>query len=424
MAVDRLLPTQEAEDLLDAHPRARRQGARAAGRGARAGRDLPGGPVRDARRGRPARPALPRGGRRRGPAVRGLPAGARGAGRALGRGGRRDERARAVVLPAVHVRHRRQQEQLAARDARRRADRRLQPLRAAGRFRRGRADAARPRGSTTGYRITGTKAWITHGGVADFYALFARTGEGSRGVSCFLAPGQAEGLSFGQARGEDGPARDPDDHGELGRRGARRRPADRRRGPGPADRVLARSTPAGSGIAAVRHRARAGRAGRGRRLRATSASTFGKKIVDHQGLGFLLADMAAAVDSARATYLDAARRRDARAAVRPPGQRGQARRHRRGHEGHHRRRPGASAATATPATSRSSATCARPRSCRSSRAPTRSSAWSSAGTSPADPPERRPVAAPPSRDGQIAGAGPADPVSEVHGYSREFRSHG
>ncbi len=44
---------------------------------------------------------------------------------------------------------------------------------------------------------------------------------------------------------------------------------------------------------------------------ANERETFGKKIVDHQGLGFLLADMAAAVDSARATYLDAARRRDA-----------------------------------------------------------------------------------------------------------------
>ena len=31
-----------------------------------------------------------------------------------------------------------------------------------------------------GYLVTGTKAWITHGGRADFYNLFARTGEGSR----------------------------------------------------------------------------------------------------------------------------------------------------------------------------------------------------------------------------------------------------
>lgn len=33
-------------------------------------------------------------------------------------------------------------------------------------------------------------------------------------------------------------------------------------------------------------------------------------IIDHQGLGFLLADMAAAVESARAMMLEAARRRD------------------------------------------------------------------------------------------------------------------
>ena len=39
-------------------------------------------------------------------------------------------------------------------------------------------------------------------------------------------------------------------------------------------------------------------------------TTFGRPIIEHQGLGFLLADMAAAVDAARATTLEAARRRD------------------------------------------------------------------------------------------------------------------
>ncbi len=44
--------------------------------------------------------------------------------------------------------------------------------------------------------IDGTKAWITHGGVADFYTVMARTGgEGARGISAFLVPGDAEGLS-------------------------------------------------------------------------------------------------------------------------------------------------------------------------------------------------------------------------------------
>ena len=44
---------------------------------------------------------------------------------------------------------------------------------------------------------------------------------------------------------------------------------------------------------------------------ARERTAFGKPIAEHEGLGFLLADMAAGVDSARATYLDAARRRDA-----------------------------------------------------------------------------------------------------------------
>ena len=43
---------------------------------------------------------------------------------------------------------------------------------------------------------------------------------------------------------------------------------------------------------------------------ARERKTFGKPIIDHQGLAFLLADMAAAVASARAVTLDAARRRD------------------------------------------------------------------------------------------------------------------
>jgi alkylation response protein AidB-like acyl-CoA dehydrogenase len=44
---------------------------------------------------------------------------------------------------------------------------------------------------------------------------------------------------------------------------------------------------------------------------ARERQTFGRRIIDHQGLGFVRADMAAVVHSARATYLDAARRRDA-----------------------------------------------------------------------------------------------------------------
>jgi hypothetical protein len=50
------------------------------------------------------------------------------------------------------------------------------------------------------YLINGSKAWITHGGLTDFYALFVRTGEGSGGVSCLLIQGQLAGLSVSLRR--------------------------------------------------------------------------------------------------------------------------------------------------------------------------------------------------------------------------------
>ncbi len=50
-----------------------------------------------------------------------------------------------------------------------------------------------------GFRINGSKAWITNGGRADFYTLFARTSDdGARGISCFLVPKDTEGLGFGK----------------------------------------------------------------------------------------------------------------------------------------------------------------------------------------------------------------------------------
>ena len=48
------------------------------------------------------------------------------------------------------------------------------------------------------WRIRGRKAWISHAGHADYYTTFARTSDdGGRGVSCFVVPADAPGLSFG-----------------------------------------------------------------------------------------------------------------------------------------------------------------------------------------------------------------------------------
>ena len=54
---------------------------------------------------------------------------------------------------------------------------------------------ARPDGD--GWRITGAKQWISNGGFADLFVVFARTGgEGAHGVSAFITP-RAEGLEVG-----------------------------------------------------------------------------------------------------------------------------------------------------------------------------------------------------------------------------------
>lgn len=160
-----------------------------------------------------------------------------------------------------------------------------------------------------GYRITGEKAWITHGGVADFYTLFARTGEGSQGISCFLVPGDLDGLTFGRPEEKMGLHAVPTTAAHYD--GAFL-DADRRIGAeGQGLQIAFSALDSGRlGIAAVAV-GLAQAALDAAVAYSRERTTFGRKIIDHQGLAFVLADMAAAVDSARATYLDAARRRDA-----------------------------------------------------------------------------------------------------------------
>ncbi|KQU56807.1 acyl-CoA dehydrogenase [Rhodococcus sp. Leaf278] len=160
-----------------------------------------------------------------------------------------------------------------------------------------------------GYTVNGSKAWITHGGVADFYNLFARTGEGSKGISCFLVPNGTEGLSFGKPEEKMGLHAIPTTSAHYDTVHV---PTEWRIGAeGQGLQIAFSALDAGRlGIAAVA--VGIAQAALDDAVKyAQERTAFGKKIIDHQGLGFVLADMAAAVDSARATYLDAARRRDA-----------------------------------------------------------------------------------------------------------------
>jgi len=50
------------------------------------------------------------------------------------------------------------------------------------------------------YVLDGEKTWISNGGIADLYVVFARTGEapGAKGLSAFVVPGDISGLSVAE----------------------------------------------------------------------------------------------------------------------------------------------------------------------------------------------------------------------------------
>jgi len=167
-------------------------------------------------------------------------------------------------------------------------------------------DAASP----TAYVLKGTKAWISHAGHADFYTSFVRTSdEGSRGLSCFVVPADSEGLAFGTPERKMGLHCDTvsEVHFEGVSVGADRLVGGRGQGMAIALSALDSGrlgiAAAATGLAQAALDAAADY--------ARERTQFGRPIAQFQGLAFLLADMEAAVTSARATYLHAARLRDA-----------------------------------------------------------------------------------------------------------------
>jgi alkylation response protein AidB-like acyl-CoA dehydrogenase len=160
------------------------------------------------------------------------------------------------------------------------------------------------------YIVTGTKAWITHGGHADFYNVFCRTGgPGASGISCLLADADTPGLLAQKAERTMGlrssaPVQIVFDGARVA--------ADRLiGGEGVGFRIAMQALDAGRlGIAAcavgLAQAAVDYAAGYAR-----EREQFGRPIADFQGVSFMLADMATQVSAARALTLAAARLKDA-----------------------------------------------------------------------------------------------------------------
>jgi alkylation response protein AidB-like acyl-CoA dehydrogenase len=160
------------------------------------------------------------------------------------------------------------------------------------------------------YVVNGTKQWISNGSCADYYILFARTSDDAkRGLSAFLVPADTEGMTFGAPEKKMGLACDVTTQVVFD---DARIPAAQLVGDeGAGMKVALSALDAGRlGIAAVA----TGIAQSALAHAVTYAGErkqFGRSIGDLQGLQFLLADMAADVERARATYLHAARLKDA-----------------------------------------------------------------------------------------------------------------
>jgi alkylation response protein AidB-like acyl-CoA dehydrogenase len=160
------------------------------------------------------------------------------------------------------------------------------------------------------YVVDGAKAWVTHGGEADFYNLMVRTGgPGAKGISCLLAEASTPGL-----------APQPPER-KMGMRSSTTATVLLDAARVPADRLLGEE---GSGFRIAMSALDGGRLGIaacavGLAQAALDVAVdysqqrrqFGKRIADFQGVSFLLADMATSIEAARALYLSAARRRDA-----------------------------------------------------------------------------------------------------------------
>jgi acyl-CoA dehydrogenase len=161
-----------------------------------------------------------------------------------------------------------------------------------------------------GWTLDGCKTWISNGGIADFYCVFARTGDGSgaKGISAFVVPADAAGLTVSErieliaphplARLQFRSCRLPVD-ALLGEEGAGFKLAMR-------TLDIFRTSVAASALGLAR------RALDEALQRANSRRMFGRTLGDFQLTQAKLGEMASAIDAAALLTYRAAWLRDAR----------------------------------------------------------------------------------------------------------------
>jgi alkylation response protein AidB-like acyl-CoA dehydrogenase len=161
-----------------------------------------------------------------------------------------------------------------------------------------------------GYRLTGSKRFITHAGEAEFYLVMARTGEdGPKGISAFAVERGWDGLDFGKLEDKMGWNASP--MREVLLEGCEV-PAENLIGEEGQGFTIALAALDGGrlGIAACSTGLAQGAFDAALAF-ARERRQFGRPILEFEGLQFMLADMATQIEASRRLYREAARLRDA-----------------------------------------------------------------------------------------------------------------
>lgn len=161
-----------------------------------------------------------------------------------------------------------------------------------------------------GWRIRGEKYWIGNGGASRYYVVFAKTDPeaGGRGISAFMVDKESDGVEIDELNDKMGIRGTQTSNLKLdtwvpqdamvGEEGRALRLALKTLNVG---RIMVSAQSTGLAIAAYRTAAD----------RAVDREAFGKPIIDNQGIGFKLADVATELSAARMMLYEAARAYDA-----------------------------------------------------------------------------------------------------------------
>ena len=160
------------------------------------------------------------------------------------------------------------------------------------------------------YILNGTKQFITYGKSADLAIVFAKTNPeaGKKGITAFIVPTMSEGYNI--ARVEDKMGQEAAEAAQITLDNVKVPKANRLGEEGQGYKIALTNLEAGRiGIAAqcvgiARHALEVSLA------YAKDRSTFGRPIIEHQAVGFRLADMATQLEAARHLVLAAAELRD------------------------------------------------------------------------------------------------------------------